>query len=66
MITMVLLRKRLMLPIGIISLAIAGLIYIFSPQDRLSDFIIGVLVGMSCILNMAGIYYTSRTLKSPI
>ena len=63
---MAVLRKDLMLPIGMISLALALLIDRFLPHDTLFDFIVGVLVGMSIVLNMAGIHYISKYIKTSL
>ncbi len=53
----------LTLPIGMILLAIAILIEKYSPQSNCLDFIIGLLLGLSVLLNIAYIYFLIRKIK---
>jgi hypothetical protein len=58
------LKRRLMLPLGMISLAFALLIDRFLPHDSTFDFIVGVLIGMSIVLNLVGIHYGAKYVKT--
>ena len=57
---MALLKEKYLLPIGVICLAIALLIDRFLPVDSVTSFIVGMLSGMSVVLNMAGIYKAGK------
>lgn len=59
---MAILKEKYLLPIGITCVAIALLIDRFLPVDSVTSFLVGVLSGMSVVLNMVGIYKASRKL----
>lgn len=56
-------RQVLALPIGLILLAIAILIERFLPASDLLDFIVGVLTGISIVLNIFYIFAISKKRK---
>lgn len=53
---MVLSKSSWLAPIGIISLSVAVLIDRFVAGDGIIDFLIGVLTGMSIVLNLVALY----------
>jgi hypothetical protein len=62
---MVLLKEEWLMPIGCICLAAAILAERFLMVDApVLDFTIGVLSGMSVVLNLVGLYRTGRNSKS--
>jgi hypothetical protein len=54
------LRQALAMPIGMILLAIAILMGKFLPHGNILDFIIGVLIGLSIVLNICYIVVISQ------
>ena len=62
---MVLIKEEWLIPIGCICLAAAILAERFLIVEApVLDFIIGVLTGMSVVLNLVGLYRTGRWSKS--
>ncbi|MHA1908153.1 MAG: hypothetical protein ACW98Y_12715 [Candidatus Thorarchaeota archaeon] len=57
---MALLKDKYLLPIGIMCVAFALMIDRFLPVDSATSFLVGVLSGMSVVLNIVGIYKASR------
>ncbi|TKG95868.1 hypothetical protein EYV94_06140 [Puteibacter caeruleilacunae] len=53
-------KRTLFLPIGLLSL---GLYFILNRYSAAPDFILGLLVGLSIPLNLAGIFASSKWLK---
>ncbi|MDF1540566.1 MAG: hypothetical protein P1Q69_16840 [Candidatus Thorarchaeota archaeon] len=54
------LKEKYLLPLGVLCLAFALLIDRFMPVDWPTDFLVGVLSGMSVALNIAGIYKAGK------
>ncbi|MFQ5833441.1 MAG: hypothetical protein ACE5H4_12100 [Candidatus Thorarchaeota archaeon] len=52
------LKDEWLIPIGGICLAAALIIGQFLPDNEILSFIMGVLIGMSIILNLVGLYRT--------
>ena len=53
---MAILRDDLLIPVGGICLAAALLIDRFIGSGSLVDFLVGILIGLSIILNLLGLY----------
>jgi len=53
---MAILRDDLLIPVGGICLAAALLIDRFVGSGSLVDFLVGILIGLSIILNLLGLY----------
>ena len=53
---MVLLKNEWLIPVGCICLAISILLDRFVVGDGILDFIIGILTGLSIVLNLVGLY----------
>ena len=53
---MVLLKNEWLIPVGCICLAISILLDRFVVGDGVLDFIIGILTGLSIVLNLVGLY----------
>ena len=53
---MVLLKDRWLAPVGCTCLSIAVLMDRFVIGDGIIDFLIGVLIGMSIVLNLVALY----------
>jgi hypothetical protein len=52
----VLLKNEWLIPVGCICLAISILLDRFVVGDGILDFIIGILTGLSIVLNLVGLY----------
>ena len=53
---MVVLKNEWLIPVGCICLAISILLDRFVVGDGILDFIIGILTGLSIVLNLVGLY----------
>lgn len=59
---MVLIKDKYLIPLGVLCLAIALLIDRFLVVDLPTDFLVGVLSGMSVALNIVGLYRARKSL----
>ncbi|MFW9799276.1 MAG: hypothetical protein ACFFD9_02490 [Candidatus Thorarchaeota archaeon] len=50
------LKDEWLIPLGGICLAVALIIGQFLPENEILSFIMGILIGMSIILNLVGLY----------
>ena len=56
-------QNLLAMPIGIILMAIAIIMIKFLPSNNIYDFIEGVLIGLSIVLNLFYMYFISKKSK---
>jgi hypothetical protein len=57
------LKQALAMPIGMILLAIAIIMGKFLPHNNIFDFVVGILTGLSIVLNLYYIFIISQKSK---
>ncbi len=57
---LMIIKEKYLLPLGVLCLAVALLIDRFMPVDVPTDFLVGVLSGMSVALDIVGLYKAGK------
>lgn len=59
-------KKNLTMPVGVILLALAIIIEQFVPSSNISNFFIGLFIGLSIVLNIYYLIIVSKARKKEV
>jgi hypothetical protein len=54
------LRYMLIVPVGMICLITALILYIYAPKNSITDFLTGLFIGLSVALNIYAVFHQVR------